>query len=68
MVCSIRETFLTVDGYIMNKNQVSLWLSGVVINPAVTPGGVDVRGSLFVDRRRVNVFICMLNFRGWSQL
>ena len=26
-----------------------------------------VHGSLFVDYRHVNVFICVLNFRGWSQ-
>ena len=43
-----------------------LWLSGVVVDRTFTPGGVDVRTRLFVDLRRVNVFIRVLNFRGWS--
>ena len=52
-VRSIRETFLTVDGYNMNKNQVSLavtlWLSGVVVDRAFTSGGVDVRAEAYLS-------------------
>ena len=44
---SIREIFLTVDGYNMNGNlvllAVTLWLSGVVVDQAFISGGVDVR-------------------------
>ena len=44
-----------------------LWLSRVVVDRTLTSGGVDVRARLFVDHRCVNVFIRVLNFRGWSQ-
>ena len=41
--------FLTVDGYNMNGNQVSLgvmlWLSGVVVDRVFISGGVDVRAE-----------------------
>ena len=54
---------------IRRTKAVTLWLSGVVVDRTFTSGGVDVRAqSLFVDHRRVNVSIHMLNFRGWSQL
>ena len=36
---------------------IMLWLSGVVVDRIFTPGGVDMRARLFVDRRHVNVFI-----------
>ena len=42
-------------------------LSGVVVNQTFTSGGVDVHAHLFVDHHHVNVFIPVLNFRGWSQ-
>ena len=32
-----------------------------------TSGGVDMHVHLFIDHCCVNVFICVLNFRGWSQ-
>ena len=44
-----------------------LRLSGEVINWTFTLGDVDVRAYLFVDHRCINVFICVLNFRSWSQ-
>ena len=34
-----------------------LWLLGVVIDRTLTSGGVDICAQLFIDRRRVNVFI-----------
>ena len=46
---------------------VTLWLLGVLINWTFTSGGMDMRACLFVDCRRVNVFICMLNFCSWSE-
>ena len=46
---------------------VTLWLSGVVIDQTFTLRGLDVCTRLFVDHRRVNVFIHMLRFYGWSQ-
>ena len=46
-----------------------MWLSGVVVDWAFTSGGMDVRVEAYLfDHRRINVFICVLNFRGWSQL
>ena len=47
---------------------VMLWLSRVVVNRTFTSGGVNVHARLFGDHRHVNVFICMLNYCGWSQL
>ena len=75
------EIFLMVDGYNMAElpvlpcirieSQVSLavtlWLSGVVVDRAFTLGGVDMRARLFIDHCCVYVFICMLNFRSWSE-
>ena len=55
MVCfvvrSIRET-LTVDGYNMNGNLVSLavilWLSVVIVDRAFISGGVDMRAETYL--------------------
>ena len=52
MVRSICEIFLTVDGYNMNENQVSLtvmlWLSGVVVDRVLISGGVDVHVETYL--------------------
>ena len=48
-------------------NSVAVRGSRLVVDWTFTSGGVDVHARLFVDHRCVNVFICVLNFRGWSQ-
>ena len=44
--------FLTVDGYNMNGDQVSLavmlWLSGVAVNLVFISGGLDVRAETYL--------------------
>ena len=46
------QNFLTVDGYNMNENQVSLavmlWLSGVVVDWVFISGDVDVCAETYL--------------------
>ena len=66
---SIREIFLTVDDYNMDKRLESSWglvystryqesqgSLTVVINRTFNSGSVDLRTSLFTDHRRVILF------------
>ena len=72
---SIREIFLTVDDYNMDKRLESSWglvystryqesqgSLTVVINRTFNSGSVDLRTSLFTDHRRVILFFVCLIF------